>query len=164
MTVFKGTTRNTMPGYALAQAYRMLRHAMDEALRDYGLTTPQWGALGCMAQNEGISGAELARIHHVTPQTMNTILQNLEQHRMIVREPHPTHGTVLRVLLTDEGRDRLQQATRRVETVQERMLSDLSQDERAKLMELLEKCMEALEAGGLASADCLPCVDGPIVE
>ncbi|GAC1509234.1 MAG: hypothetical protein NVS2B16_07360 [Chloroflexota bacterium] len=164
MTGYKGATRITMPGYTLAQTYRMLRHAMDEALRESGLTTPQWGALGCMAQNEGISGAEMARIHHVTPQTMNTIVQNLEQHGMIVRKPHPTHGTVLRVLLTDEGRARLEEATERVEAVHERMLSNLAPDERATLIDLLERCMGALEAEGLASADGLPCMDGPIVE
>lgn len=160
MTVNKGEARITVPGYALDLTYRMLRHAMDEALRERGLTTPQWAALECMAQHEGISGAEMARIHRVTPQTMNTILQNLEQNRMIVREPHPTHGTVLRALLTDEGRKQLAEATRRVEAVQERMLSALSPDERATLLQLLERCMGALEAGGLAGADGPPCI-GP---
>ena len=159
MTVYKGATLGTMPSYTLAQAYRMLRHAMDDALRESYLTTPQWGALGCVAQNEGISGAELARMHHLTPQTMNTILQNLEEHGMIRREPHPTQGTVLRVFLTTKGHERLVEATRGVEAVQERMLSYLSTGEREHLIELLERCMAALEAGGLASTDSPPCVD-----
>jgi DNA-binding MarR family transcriptional regulator len=111
-----------------------------------------------MAKNDGISGAELARIHHVTPQTMNSVLQNLEHHGLIRREPHPTQGTVLRVFLTDTGRACLTEATRRVEAVQERMLVPLSASEQEHLKELLERCMGALEAGGLASADGLPCV------
>lgn len=156
MASYKGATRGTLPGYTLAQVYRMLRHAMDDALRETFLTTPQWGALGCMAKNKGICGAELARVYHLTPQTMNTILQNLEQHGMIRREPHPTQGTVLSVFLTDKGHERLAEATRRVEAVQERMLSVLSTSEREQLIELLERCMGALEAGGLVSADDPP--------
>lgn len=159
MTVHKGATLSELPGYALAQTYRMLRHAMDDALRDIYLTTPQWGALGCMAKNDGISGAELARVFHVTPQTMNTILQNLEHHGLIYREPHPTQGTVLRVFMTDEGGQRLEEATQRVISVQQRMLGFLSRDERETLVSLLERCMAAMEVGGLASADGLPCVD-----
>jgi DNA-binding MarR family transcriptional regulator len=159
MTTYKGATLGTLPSYTLAQVYRLLRHAMDDTLRERYLTTPQWAVLGCVAQNEGISGAELARMHHLTPQTMNTILQNLEEHGMIRRERHPAQGTVLRVFLTDTGHERLVEATRRVEAVQERMLSNLSASEREQLTTLLERCMAGLEAGGLANADGLPCVD-----
>lgn len=159
MVTYKGATLRTLPGYTLAQAYRMLRHAMDDSLRERYLTTPQWGVLGCLAQNDGISGADLARVHHLTPQTMNTILQNLEQHGLIRREPHPTQGTVLRVFLTDEGYTRLTEATQRVEEVQERMLSFLNADEREQLVDLLERCMAGFEAGGLARPDGPPCVD-----
>lgn len=158
-TAYKGATQATLPGYAVAQLYRLLRHTMDDALRECDLTTPQWAALGCMAQNAGISGAELARVHRLTPQTMNTILHNLEQHGMIRREQHPTQGTVLCVFLTDQGFERMAEATRRVEAVQERMLSTLNPDESGTLVELLERCMAGLEANGLVTADDLPCVD-----
>jgi DNA-binding MarR family transcriptional regulator len=148
-----------MPGYAVAQVYRLLRHATDDALRTCDLTTPQWAALGCMAQNAGISGAELARVHRLTPQTMNTILHNLEQHGMIRREQHPTQGTVLCVYLTEQGHERLAAATRQAEAVQERMLSRLNPVERATLVELLERCTAALDADGTVTADELVCGD-----
>jgi DNA-binding MarR family transcriptional regulator len=156
--LYKGATQATLPGYAVAQLYRLLRHAMDDALRECDLTTPQWAALGCMAQNAGISGAELARIHRLTPQTMNTILHNLEQHGMIRRQQHPTQGTVLCVFLTDQGYERMSEATRRVEAVQERMLSPLNPGERETLVELLERCTAGLEAEGLVTADDLTCI------
>ncbi|HEY8684346.1 MAG TPA: MarR family transcriptional regulator [Chloroflexota bacterium] len=158
-TAYRGATQATLPGYSLAQVYRLLRHAMDDALRAYDLTTPQWAALGCMAQNAGISGAELARVHRLTPQTMNTILHNLEQHEMIRREQHPTQGTVLCVFVTDEGHERMTEATQRVEAVQERMLSLLNAEERETLVELLERCMAGLEANGLVETDDLTCAD-----
>lgn len=156
-TLYKGATQGTMPGYAVAQLYRLLRHGMDDALRACDLTTPQWAALGCMAKNAGISGAELARVHRLTPQTMNTILHNLEQHGMIRREQHPTQGTVLCVFLTDLGHERFAEATRRVEAVQERMLSGLTQGERETLVDLLERCAAGLEAEELVATDDLMC-------
>ncbi len=159
MTIDKGLMLDTLPGYRVAQVYRLLRHAMDDALREVGLTTPQWAALCCMVQHEEVSGAEMARMHHVTPQTMNTILQNLENNGMIVREPHPRHGTVLRVHLTDEAGERLEDVVRRVEAVQENMLRALSVPEREILMELLGRCMASLEAGDPTGGHAPGCVD-----
>ncbi|HEX8917222.1 MAG TPA: MarR family transcriptional regulator [Chloroflexota bacterium] len=147
-----------LPGYAIGQLYRVMRHALDDALRDLDLTTPQWGTLKCLHETEGVSGAEMARMHHITPQTVNTILQNLEHAGLIYREPHPAHGTVLKVCLTDEGRKRLSDATERVESVHERMVSDLSEEEQSQLRALVSRCMRSLDTGGPKSVGA-PCVD-----
>jgi DNA-binding MarR family transcriptional regulator len=148
----------SLPGYAIAQAFRVLRHELDGALRDLGLTAPQVGALVCLAERDGATGAEMARIHHVTPQTMHTILQNLEAAGLIVREPHPEHGTLLCVRLTPEGRDRLAEAATRVREVNERMLKGLDERERAALGQLLFRCIDSLEADGSTEAG-IPCLD-----
>ena len=143
----------SLPGYAIAQVFRVLRHETDRALRDLGLTTPQWGTLSCLAGNDGLTGADMARIHHVTPQTMHTILQNLEAAGLVVREPHPQHGTLLRVSLTEAGRERLDEANRRAQDVHERMLSRLDQRERTMLRDLLYRCMASLEADDSIAAE-----------
>lgn len=148
-----------LPGFALAQAAKVLRHAMDDALREVGLTTPQWGLLMCGREHDGISGAEMARLHHLTPQTVHTILTHLEDDGLVVRERHPTHGTLLRVRLTQAGFGRLDEATRRVRAVHERMLSDLDEGERALLMNLLGRCATALERDGMSLTGELPCMD-----
>src|SRR5437588_11794569 len=100
--VVSTTPLTRFPGYLLAQTSRMLRHVMDDALRDLGLTTPQFAALACIEKLEGCTGADMARIHHLTPQTMNTILHNLEAGGLIYREHHPQHGTLLQIHLTEE--------------------------------------------------------------
>ncbi len=145
MNIENNSSFDASPAFALGNTYRLLRRALDEALDGTHITTPQWLALGCVARNHDISGADMARQRHVTPQTMHGILLNLEQSGMIVREPHPMHGAVLRVLLTEEGRAVLEETMQRVETVQERMLSGLNDAERATLTSLLERCMHALQ-------------------
>lgn len=133
-----------LPGYALAQTTRLMRHAMDGALRELGLTTPQWGALACLAGSAGLCGADMARIYHLTPQTMHTILHNLELSGLIVRHRHPEHGALLLATLTPEGEDRLAQANDRVAEVQARMVAGLDTDEQTMLRDLLIRCAAAL--------------------
>lgn len=145
MTAAVRTIPSDQPAYQMMQAYRLLRHASDDALRDLELTTPQFAALACLGRGDGLSGAEMARIHHMTPQTMHTILLNLEHAGLVVREPHPQHGTLLRVCLTDAGRSRLEDARRRLSEVQSEMLRGLTHDERRALAYLLGRCIRALE-------------------
>jgi hypothetical protein len=57
-------------GYQLKRAEHALRLEMDGALRDMGLTTPQYAALSVLGDEPGLSGAELARRCFVTPQTI----------------------------------------------------------------------------------------------
>lgn len=143
------------PGYTLAQTFRVMRHAMDCALRDLGLTTPQFGVLACIGESESMSGAEMARIHHLTPQTINTVLHNLENIGLIERERHPQHGTLLLICLTDQGKERLAQAMDRVALVQERMMRDFDDQEQATLVSLLDRCAASLQSDGDLAVPCL---------
>jgi DNA-binding MarR family transcriptional regulator len=52
---------------------------------------------------EGLSGALLARRGFVTPQTMNGILVNLEKAGLLEHRAHPEHGRVLQAYLTGDG-------------------------------------------------------------
>jgi DNA-binding MarR family transcriptional regulator len=97
-------------GYLLRQAWAEFRGAMDDALRDHGLSAPQYAALSVLARDPGISGADLARACVTTPQAMNGVIGTLEREGLVERHPHPTHGRILQIELTDEGRRRLDAA------------------------------------------------------
>ena len=76
-------------GYQLKRVQHVLRIQMDNALREIGLTTPQYAALNAIEEKPGLSGNKIARQCFVTPQTMNLILTNLESVGLIIRRPHP---------------------------------------------------------------------------
>jgi DNA-binding MarR family transcriptional regulator len=97
-------------GYLLRQAWHLFRTAMELALRPHGLTTPQFAVLSVLAHSPGASNADLARACNTTPQAMNGVLATLERADMIERRPHPTHGRILQVILTDVGRRNLEAA------------------------------------------------------
>ena len=134
-------------GYELKRAQHALRLEMDGALREVGLTTPQYAALSVVEGEEGVSGALLARRCFVTPQTMNGILVNLEKAGLLERRPHPEHGRVLQAYLTGSGERMLSRAHALVEAIEGRMLKDLTEDERGRLLSVLRGCADALERG-----------------
>lgn len=105
-------------GHAIKRAEQALIAAKNAALRPYGLTVPQYAALLLLAGQPGLSGAELARRALVTPQTMSTVLTNLERKGLVDRTVHPIHSRVIEIRLTDGGTEVLHQAdqaARRVE-------------------------------------------------
>lgn len=132
-------------GYELKRAQHALRLAMDETLREIRLTTPQYAALAMLEEEGGISSAELARRAFVTPQTMNTIVANLEARGLVQRRAHPSHGRILETRLTARGRSLLENGHERVRAIERRMVAQLSQPDRRALLRILRTCAEALQ-------------------
>ena len=118
---------------------------MDDALRDNGLTTPQYAVLSAVSEQPGLSGAALARRCFVTPQTMTGIVGNLAAAGLIVRAPDPEHGRIIQTRLTPNGAEVLMRAHQAVHVIEERMVGDLDRAEREALADLLAQCADALE-------------------
>ena len=60
----------------------------------------------------GLSGADLARVALLTPQTVGVIIRNLERDGAIRKTPHPVHGRVLQWTLTRRGLTLLEKCRR----------------------------------------------------
>jgi len=131
-------------GYLLKNAQQSLRAAMDAALRDLGITTPQYAVLAFLEEAPGLSGAQLARRAFVTPQTMNRIVVHLQAAGLIERGPHPEVGRVLEARLSRRGQGLLAECHRRVRQVEARMVAGLNPGEQRQLAHLLERCVANL--------------------
>lgn len=140
-------------GYAIKRTQHAQRLRMDEALRDLGITMPQWAALMCLHNSEGMTNADLARVNDCTPQSMNAIVQHLEAADLLERSHHPDHGTVLPARLTSAGRDVMQRGFERVLAVESRMLAAINQEERRLLIDLLNRCIDGLQTEPIPSAE-----------
>ncbi len=131
-------------GALIRQAQQALRRALDAALRDLGVTTPQFSVLNVLADRPGISGAELARASMLTPQTVNGILVALERSGAIVRRPHAGDSRVLCSELTPTGQALLATALTRVDAVERTMTASLSAAQVDELRRHLAVCTAAL--------------------
>jgi DNA-binding MarR family transcriptional regulator len=134
-------------GYQLKRLQQALRMAMDTDLRAVELTTAQYAALSILEEQPDLSGAALARLSFVTPQTMNQIIVGLEAEGLIARHPHPEHGRILQIALTPAGLAKVQQAHERVLRIETVMTAPFSTAEQAQLADLLQRCTEALGDG-----------------
>lgn len=135
---------DTRVGYELKRTQHALRITMDDTLREWDLTTPQYAVLTALMEEPGQSSAELARGSFVTPQTMNGIVQNLEERGLVMRQQHPNFGRILQAFLTPEGEALTHETKAIIDTVETQMTRLLSEDERRALVIALRKCREAL--------------------
>src|SRR5882724_9573992 len=79
------------PGHVMHRAAQALLARKTSVLREFGLTVPQYGALVVLSYLPGASAAQLSRVCLVTPQSMATVLFNLEAKGLIERRPSDIH-------------------------------------------------------------------------
>ena len=112
--------------YLLRQAQAATRLTTERALADVGVTSPQFVVLTMLKAYPGLSGADLARVALLTPQTVGVIIRNLERVSAIRKTPHPIHGRVLQWTITRRGAALLDKCRRHVMAVERRLASGLT--------------------------------------
>jgi DNA-binding MarR family transcriptional regulator len=112
--------------YLLRQAQAATRLTIERALAELGVTSPQFVVLTMLRAYPGLSGADLARVALLTPQTVGVIIRNLERDGAIKNTPHPIHGRVLQWTLTRRGTTLLDKCRRHVQAVERRLAAGLS--------------------------------------
>ncbi len=133
-------------GYLLKVAQHALRTAMDDALRPFGITTPQYAVLSALEREPGMSNADLARAAHVTAQSMQGIVANMDRDGLIKRTTDPAHKRILRTELTAAGRKALARADAAVADIEGKMLNGLDAKHRAELNRMLKQCAENVQS------------------
>ena len=113
-------------GYLLRQAHAASRLQMERTLADLGVTPPQFVVLTMLKAYPGLSGAELARVALLTPQTVGVIIRNLERAGSIRKNSHPVHGRVLMWTLTKSGLVLVGNCRRRVLALERRLAAGLT--------------------------------------
>lgn len=120
------------------------RARMEEVLRPLGVTLHQYAVLSILERREGLSSAQLARRHFVTPQAMHQLIGTMERDRLIERRPDEANRRILRAWLTERGAEVLRSCHEVVDDLEGRMLSALSPDEAVMFGRMLERCLAAL--------------------
>ena len=114
-------------GYAFRLAHQRFRAALEDGLRDLGLSAQDYVVLSVFETRPELSSSELARITQVTRQTMHTAVVGLETAGLLER--NPTNQRVVLVRPTEQGRETLAAATQRVRAVERTALEGLTRDE-----------------------------------
>ncbi|MBW7966747.1 MarR family transcriptional regulator [Bradyrhizobium sp. BR 10261] len=132
-------------GYLLRQAHAAVRLKMERTLADLGVTSPQFAVLTMLNAYPGLSGADVARLTFLTPQTVGVIIRNLERDGAIVMTPHPVHGRIQQWTLTSRGSTLLKACRERVIGLEKRLASSLDAKAEASIRRWLANVATELQ-------------------
>lgn len=132
-------------GYLLRQAQAASRLSLERALSDLGATPAQFVVLTMLKAYPGLSGADLARVALLTPQTVSLIIRNLERDGAIRKTPHPVHGRVLQWSLTPHGLALLQKCRAHAMTLERKLTAGMRDKELRTIRLWLSKIAENLQ-------------------
>ncbi len=124
------------------RAEQITQAAAESVVREVGITAAQQAAMAVLSDNPGINAAELARRCAVTAQTMNGLLTRLEARGFVDRSPHPRHGTLMEIKLTDNGRAVFEEADALVDKLDGWLTAGLSPSDIALVRDVLGRMAE----------------------
>jgi len=126
-------------GFLLAKAYQRGCAVFKEEFDRYDVTPQQFGLLGFLWQEDGITQAELSARSQIDRTTVGGLVDRLEKEGLLTRESHPEDRRAHLICLTERGRSVQGEMSALAFAVQERWLSKLSAEEIETLRELLNK-------------------------
>jgi DNA-binding MarR family transcriptional regulator len=124
--------------YVIGSLDRILRRRMSEALAPLGLTLAQFTALSVLEAKGQASNAQVAERSFITPQSANEVLNAMASRDWVSREPDPTHGRIVLLQLTDEGRAVLRECELAVKIIEKQMMEGIELDAAGALQTHLE--------------------------
>lgn len=129
------------------RASRVARSRSDEALAEHGVRVGQQFVLEALWREDGLTPGELARLVGVERPTIVRGIGRMEAAGLVARRDDPEDGRLVRVFLTDRGRELETILPEAEGKVIEVALSDLSPEERQQLTHLLSRVVENLQGG-----------------
>ncbi|MCA1731181.1 MAG: MarR family transcriptional regulator [Actinobacteria bacterium] len=119
---------------SLALAFKRLVSTIE---RESGIGGMKWFVLSVLGRRDGVSQGELTQEFEMDPSRITRTAQALENDGLIQRERDPEDNRVMRMYLTDEGREVLQKLPGINEQLRQRVHSVLSEEEFEELRRML---------------------------
>lgn len=135
----------TSVGFALKRLQQTLRARMDAALAEHGLTSPLYAVLAVLAEEPGLSNAELARRSYVAAPTMLRMLDSLSRDGLVLRDDRSRERRSRGNTLTAEGRRRLTAASVPVQAFEELLVAQAAPEHVDVVMAWMHSCAERLD-------------------
>lgn len=126
-------------GYLVSHLNIDLQNALDEKLKRYHLDIKLWPVLFALWQEEGITQTELSKRCDVANYTMTRLLDQLQTQGLIHRHQEADNRRAFQIFLTDIGKALEQDLICEAERVNDNFLVNLSEDEQASFIIMLNK-------------------------
>ncbi|MEH6661957.1 MAG: MarR family transcriptional regulator [Parasphingorhabdus sp.] len=119
--------------YLLRQASAAVRQRLEQGFAAHNITLPQFTLLTMLKAYPGLSGAELARLAMLTPQTVNVITANLLKRGAIARVRSGEDKRIFVLSLTGQGARDLAACRSIADGVEQQLLAGTSAADEAAI-------------------------------
>jgi DNA-binding MarR family transcriptional regulator len=143
--------------YLISQVHFALRSRTEAALKKYAVTGIQYTVLSVLAHRDGLSSADLSRRFYVTPQSMGQLLSSLEERGLLARNEDMSNRRILRVSLTDAGRELVEAGAKDIAEVESLAFAILDGNDLQRLRSNLHALVGSLRG---ITPQPVPGVDG----
>lgn len=133
-------------GFLLKDTSRRYTRRFEERAQALSLTLPQCRALLHLENNEGVSQKRLSELTELDPMTLVRILDRMEADGWVQRRFDPTDRRAHTLWLTPRSKPVLEHISHLIAETRAETLHGLSNEERNKLIELLERAHSNLSA------------------
>ena len=124
---------------------RMYYSRIQSQLAEVGLYRGQPPILMLLYKNDGMSQKEMARALNLSPATMTVTLKRMEKAGLVLREMDEHDQRILRVHLSEKGREMCETGESRIGVVTAELLEGFTLEERQQLNEYLGRIARNME-------------------
>jgi DNA-binding MarR family transcriptional regulator len=124
---------------AMARVGHLNRLAVQKSIAQRGVQPPEAFALAFLSDHDGATQSELAKLLHLSPPRVSTILSRLEESGAVLRRADEADRRLTRVFITPEGRRREEEHRTILGEYVNRTIGALPKADRLELACLLEK-------------------------
>ena len=136
-------------GHWVSKLCKGMQALREQELRAIGLHRGQASILWQLRRGEGVTQVDLAGRLDLTRASITSTLSRMEERGWVRRAADPKDRRVLRVHLTEAGKQLAEELTSILRRIEDRLTSDLDEDEVAELLTTLRDTHARL-AGGRA--------------
>ncbi|MCM1365058.1 MAG: MarR family transcriptional regulator [Faecalibacterium sp.] len=130
--------------YLLMSDYLLFHKSLLSKIKDADLTSGQPKILDYLLLHDGVVQKEIAIACHMEPATITSVLLGMENKGLIVRKNINGNRRSLYVYLTEKGRALAKQVKMQFDIIEEKALSNFSEEEKEALVYFLSKISDNL--------------------
>ena len=127
------------------RSIRMYYSRIQSQLAEVGLYRGQPPILMLLYKNDGMSQKEMARALNLSPATMTVTLKRMEKAGLVLREMDEHDQRILRVHLSEKGREMCETGESRIGVVTAELLEGFTLEEQQQLNEYLGRIARNME-------------------
>jgi MarR family transcriptional regulator, transcriptional regulator for hemolysin len=126
--------------YTLEKAIKSYRKYFQSQLKNAGfeITLDQWLVLNMIIDFEGITQTEIAERVFKDKGSITRIIDLLEINGYVVRMPHPTHGKMSQLDITEKGKSTLENLKKEVPKFRDFALRTISDESKKDTQDILK--------------------------